>query len=186
MYKLIIYLFNSSHDVSLVNLIISVTQNMSLKLLVLWYTFVFCHICMKLLLLCHVILSISCRVIDASPCRLKPDYKNGICYFSAKHPALSRADKIWLGQNQDNVSQWMTRPSADCGFNMLVLWMSRELIMYKTNITMLLSERIFLFPILWNKWKFKTYYYFQLCSVTITNCFFVRSIPLHTLLFSLL
>jgi hypothetical protein len=159
---------------------------MSLKLLVLWYTFVYCHSCMKLLLLCHVILSISCRVIDASPCRLKPDYKNGICYFSAKHLALSSADKIWLGQNQDNVSQWMTRPPADCGFNMLVLWMSRELIMYKTNITMILSEGIFLFSILWNKWKFKTYYYFQLCSVTITNCIYVRSIPLHTLLFSLL
>ena len=34
------------------------------------------------------------------------DYKIGICYFSAKHAALSRKSKDWLARNQDNVSEW--------------------------------------------------------------------------------
>jgi hypothetical protein len=32
------------------------------------------------------------------------DYKIGICYFSAKHPALRRKSKYWLAWNQNNVS----------------------------------------------------------------------------------
>ena len=34
------------------------------------------------------------------------DYKIGICYFSAKHPALRRKSKYWLAWNQNNVSEW--------------------------------------------------------------------------------
>ncbi len=34
------------------------------------------------------------------------DYKFGISCFSAKHAALRRKSKDWLGRNQDNVSEW--------------------------------------------------------------------------------
>ena len=34
------------------------------------------------------------------------DYKIGICCFSAKYVALRRKSKIWLTQNQENVSEW--------------------------------------------------------------------------------
>jgi hypothetical protein len=34
------------------------------------------------------------------------DYKIGICFFSAKHAALSRKSKNWLSGNQNNVSEW--------------------------------------------------------------------------------
>ena len=34
------------------------------------------------------------------------DYKIGICCFSAKHTALKRKSKDWLGRNQNNVSEW--------------------------------------------------------------------------------
>jgi hypothetical protein len=34
------------------------------------------------------------------------DYKICICYFSAKHAALRRNSKDWLGRNRDNVSEW--------------------------------------------------------------------------------
>ena len=34
------------------------------------------------------------------------DYKIGICCFSAKHAALRRKSKDWLGRNQNNVSKW--------------------------------------------------------------------------------
>ena len=34
------------------------------------------------------------------------DYKTGICCFSAKHAALRRKRKVWLAQNQNNVSEW--------------------------------------------------------------------------------
>ena len=34
------------------------------------------------------------------------DYKIGICCFSAKHAALRRKRKEWLGRNQNNVSEW--------------------------------------------------------------------------------
>ena len=34
------------------------------------------------------------------------DYKIGIRCFSAKHAALRRKSKDWLGRNQDNVSEW--------------------------------------------------------------------------------
>jgi len=34
------------------------------------------------------------------------DYKNGICYFSAKHAAWRGKSKDWLVRNQDNVSEW--------------------------------------------------------------------------------
>ena len=34
------------------------------------------------------------------------DYKIGICCFSAKYVALRRKSKIWLPQNQENVSEW--------------------------------------------------------------------------------
>ena len=33
-------------------------------------------------------------------------YKIGICCFSAKHVALRRKSKDWLGRNQKNVSEW--------------------------------------------------------------------------------
>jgi hypothetical protein len=34
------------------------------------------------------------------------DYKIGICYFSAKHTALSRKSKDRLARNQKNVFEW--------------------------------------------------------------------------------
>jgi hypothetical protein len=34
------------------------------------------------------------------------DNKIGICCFSAKHAALRRKSKYWLGRNQNNVSEW--------------------------------------------------------------------------------
>jgi hypothetical protein len=34
------------------------------------------------------------------------DCKIGIYYFSAKHTALRSKSKVWLAQNQDNVSEW--------------------------------------------------------------------------------
>ena len=34
------------------------------------------------------------------------DYKIGICCLSAKHAALTRKSKDWLGHNQNNVSDW--------------------------------------------------------------------------------
>ena len=34
------------------------------------------------------------------------DYKISICCFSAKYVALRRKSKIWLTQNQENVSEW--------------------------------------------------------------------------------
>jgi hypothetical protein len=42
----------------------------------------------------------------SSPDRVKPDYKIGICCFSAKHAALRRKSKDLLARNQDNVSKW--------------------------------------------------------------------------------
>ena len=33
-------------------------------------------------------------------------YKIGICFFCAKHAALSRKSQEWLYRNQDNVSEW--------------------------------------------------------------------------------
>ena len=33
-------------------------------------------------------------------------YKIGICCFSAKHAALKNKSKVWLAQNNDNVSEW--------------------------------------------------------------------------------
>ena len=38
-------------------------------------------------------------------CQTK-DFEIGICCFSAKYAALRRKNKDWLGQNQDNVSEW--------------------------------------------------------------------------------
>ena len=38
------------------------------------------------------------------------DYKIGICCFSAKHTALRRnKSKVWLAQNQNNLSDWSDR-----------------------------------------------------------------------------
>ena len=34
------------------------------------------------------------------------DYKIGICCFSAKHAALRRKNKDWLGRNLNNMSYW--------------------------------------------------------------------------------
>ena len=34
------------------------------------------------------------------------DYKIGICCFSTKYTALTRKNKDWLAQNQDNVFVW--------------------------------------------------------------------------------
>jgi hypothetical protein len=34
------------------------------------------------------------------------DYKIDICCFSAKHAALRRKSKYWLGRNQNNVLEW--------------------------------------------------------------------------------
>jgi hypothetical protein len=34
------------------------------------------------------------------------DYKNDICWFSAKHAALKIKSKDWFAWNQDNVSEW--------------------------------------------------------------------------------
>jgi hypothetical protein len=33
-------------------------------------------------------------------------YKIDICCFSAKHATLKRKNKVWLTQNQENVSEW--------------------------------------------------------------------------------
>ena len=49
------------------------------------------------------------------------DYEIGICYFSAKHAALRRKSKDRLAQNQNNVSEWATCPSAFCCFSQLAL-----------------------------------------------------------------
>jgi hypothetical protein len=38
-------------------------------------------------------------------CQIK-DNKIGICYFPAKHAALSRKSADWLARNQNNVSEW--------------------------------------------------------------------------------
>ena len=34
------------------------------------------------------------------------NYEIGICCFSAKHTALRKKSKDWLGRNQDNVPEW--------------------------------------------------------------------------------
>jgi len=36
----------------------------------------------------------------------KPDYKNDICCFCAKHAALRKKSKDWFVQSPDNVSEW--------------------------------------------------------------------------------
>jgi hypothetical protein len=48
------------------------------------------------------------------------DYKIGICCFSAKHTALRRKSKDWLGRNQNNVSEWSDM--STCG--LLFQWTS--------------------------------------------------------------
>jgi hypothetical protein len=45
------------------------------------------------------------RGFEHRSCQTK-DCIIGICYFSAKHTALSRKSKDWLARNQDNVSKW--------------------------------------------------------------------------------
>jgi hypothetical protein len=44
--------------------------------------------------------------VGSNPGRVKPDYKIGIFYFSAKHAALKRKSKDLLAWNQDNVCEW--------------------------------------------------------------------------------
>ena len=46
----------------------------------------------------------------------KPDYKIGICCFSAKHTALWSKSKDWLAGNQDNVSEWGDMSTQDLLF----------------------------------------------------------------------
>ena len=49
------------------------------------------------------------------------DNEIGIYCFSAKHSALRRKSKDRLAQNQNNVSEWATCPSAFCCFSQLAL-----------------------------------------------------------------
>ena len=51
----------------------------------------------------------------------KPDYKIGICCFSAKHAAPRRKSKDWLVLNQDNVSEWSDMSIRRLCFNELAL-----------------------------------------------------------------
>jgi hypothetical protein len=45
-------------------------------------------------------------IVGSSPARAKPKTKIGMCCFSAKQAAVKRKSKVWLAQNQDNVSEW--------------------------------------------------------------------------------
>ena len=56
----------------------------------------------------------------SSPGRVKPDYKIGICCFSA--------NKDWLAQNQNNVSEWS---------DMLFQWASTK----KIQLSMLIKNK---------------------------------------------
>ena len=47
------------------------------------------------------------------------DYKIGICCFSAKHAAIRRKNKDWLGRNQNMCPGGATCLSADCCFSEL-------------------------------------------------------------------
>ena len=44
------------------------------------------------------------RGFESRPGQTK-DYEIGICCFSARHTALRRKSKVWLAQNQNNVSE---------------------------------------------------------------------------------
>ena len=46
------------------------------------------------------------KIVGSSPDWVKPDYKIGICCFSAMHVSSRRKIKDWLAQNRDNVSKW--------------------------------------------------------------------------------
>ena len=52
------------------------------------------------------VLVASAYIVGSSPDRVEPDYKIGICCFSAKHTALRGKSNDWLAQNQDNMTQW--------------------------------------------------------------------------------
>ena len=72
-----------------------------------------CHcgcLCCHFMSVDKIILFISLTIwlikFYSSPDRVKPDYKIGICCFSAKHAALRRKSKDLLARNQDNVSKW--------------------------------------------------------------------------------
>jgi hypothetical protein len=49
------------------------------------------------------------------------DYETGMCYFSAKHPALRRKSKDWLARNQNNV------------FKNIILYFDRNYIYWKNS-----------------------------------------------------
>ena len=52
------------------------------------------------------VLDSSAVKLDSSSGRVKPDYKIGICCFSAKHAALRSKIKYGFARNQNNVSEW--------------------------------------------------------------------------------
>jgi len=47
-----------------------------------------------------------------------------MCCFPAKHAALRRMSEDWLGQNQDNVSEWGDMSIRGLLFGELALWKS--------------------------------------------------------------
>ena len=59
------------------------------------------------------------------------DYKIGICYFSAKHAALSSKSKDWFARNQNNVSEWSDMST----WGLLFQWASTIQIQLRTTRT---------------------------------------------------
>ena len=59
------------------------------------------------------------------------DYKIGICYFSAKHAALSSKSKDWFARNQNNVSEWSDMSTR----GLLFQWASNIKIQLRTTRT---------------------------------------------------
>ena len=59
------------------------------------------------------------------------DYKIGICYFSAKHAALSSKSKYWFARNQNNVSEWSDMSTR----GLLFQWASTIKIQLRTTRT---------------------------------------------------
>jgi len=52
------------------------------------------------------------------------DCKITICCFSAKHAALRRKNKYWIGRNQENVSEWSDM--STCGLYFIVFVVTRS------------------------------------------------------------
>ena len=63
------------------------------------------------------------------------DNKIGIGCFFAKHAALKRKSKNWLGRNQNNVSEWFDMSTRGLCFSELALYKSNSACWSRTKQT---------------------------------------------------